>query len=101
MHVANLGNGLRRNPDRLKPVFAGMPLRVSGDSVVVEQYAAPAIYHFCMRFVRMYKSPRLNEVPVIMLDADVLVRKESVALVRLVFNFDEDSDNEHARASVP
>jgi hypothetical protein len=81
LHVANPGNGLRRILDRLKLALGGMPLRVSGESVVVEQYAAPAIYHSCMRFVRMYQLLRMNEAPVIMLDADVLVRKNPVTLV--------------------
>lgn len=81
LHVANPGNGLRRILHHLRSTLGDMPLVVSSESVVVEQYAAPAIYHSCIRFVRMYQLLRVNAAPVIMLDADVLIRKNPVELV--------------------
>jgi len=81
LHVANPGNGLRRILDRLRTTLGEMPLVVSGESVVVEQYAVPAVYHSCIRFVRMYQLLRVNDAPVVMLDADVLVRRDPVRLV--------------------
>lgn len=81
LHVANPGNGLRRILRRLQETLGDMPLVISGESVLVEQYAAPSIYHSCMRFVRMYQLLCANNAPVIMLDADVLVRRDPVRLV--------------------
>lgn len=81
LHVANPGRGLRTILARLRNTLGGMPLQVSTETVMVEQYALPSVYHSCMRFVRMYQLLTMSESPVVMLDADVLVRRNPVPLV--------------------
>jgi hypothetical protein len=81
LHVANPGRGLRAILARLRNTLGDMPLVVSTETVMVEQYAPPMIYHSCMRFVRMYQLLALSDSPVVMLDADVLVRRNPVPLV--------------------
>lgn len=81
LHVANPGRGLQQILARLQSTLGRMPLQVSSESVLVEQYAAPPIYHSCMRFVRMYQLLTVSDSPVVMLDADVLVRRNPVPLV--------------------
>lgn len=81
LHVANPGRGLRSILARLQDSLGNIPLHVSTETVLVEQYAAPAIYHSCMRFVRMYQLLTVSDSPVVMLDADALVRRDPVPLI--------------------
>lgn len=81
LHVANPGPGLGVILSRLREAMGTVPLHVSTETVPVEQYAAPSIYHSCIRFVRMYQLCMASDSPVIMLDADTLVRRNPVPLV--------------------
>jgi hypothetical protein len=76
LHVANPGRGLAGLIDRLRSRLNDLPLIVSTESVFVEQFAPPSIYHSCMRFVRFWQVFTANTLPMVMIDADSLARRD-------------------------
>ncbi|HEX5270037.1 MAG TPA: tetratricopeptide repeat protein [Gemmataceae bacterium] len=74
LHVVNPGGGLREAVERLREAVAPLPVFLSTESVFVEQYAAPPVYYSCVRFARLYQLLCVSPDPVVMLDADCLVR---------------------------
>lgn len=80
LHVANPGRGLAGLIERLRSCLDDVPLIVSTESVFVEQFAPPSIYHSCMRFVRFWQTFTANAVPMVMLDADSLARRDPESL---------------------
>ena len=81
LHVANPGRGLAAVLRSIRAALKDIALVVSTESVFVEQIATPSVYHSCVRFCRFYQVMRENRVHGIMLDADMLVRKDLGALV--------------------
>lgn len=80
LHIANPGRGAVDLIERLRARLKDTPLIVSTESVFVEQYAAPSVYHSCMRFVRLWQAFRANNMPMVMVDADVLARRDPSVL---------------------
>jgi len=80
LHVANPGRGLAAMLERLRAQLDDVPMVISTESVLVEQYAAPAIYHSCVRLARFWQTFTVNQLPMAMLDADMLARRDPTLL---------------------
>jgi FkbM family methyltransferase len=75
LHVANPGRGLSGILEAVRHQVAPLPVFVSVESGMPHTYTAPTVYHSCVRFCRMNQLLRRNKAPVIMIDADSLVRR--------------------------
>ena len=81
LHVANPGRHLQSLLQRLSVVVSGIPLVVSTETVPAKQFASPGVYFSCMRFVRFHQLLECNKQPVILLDVDLLARKNPLELL--------------------
>ncbi len=84
LHIANPGRSLDRELEKLRGCLGDIPLVVSTESVFVEQFAAPPIYHSCVRFVRLWQIFMANRLPMVALDADCLARRDPAVLLEQV-----------------
>jgi hypothetical protein len=80
LHVANPSEKLRAILQHLEPHLEGMPLVVSAETVPATLPVSPGIYHSCIRFVRFLQVLECNQQPAMLLDVDLLGRKNPLQL---------------------
>ena len=82
LHVANPGEKLQAILQHLEPCLEGMPLVVSTETVPATLSVSPGVYHSCMRFVRFLQVLECNRHPAILLDVDLLARRDPLQLFK-------------------
>lgn len=81
LHVVNPGHTFPCLLNKLSEAVGNVPLMVSTESVETGNFATPSVYFSCMRFVRLLQLLEYSGKPTILLDVDLLARRNPLALL--------------------
>jgi hypothetical protein len=80
LHVVNPGHNFQLLVGQLTAVLRNVPLAVSTETAETDCFATPSVYYSCMRYVRLLQLLEHAGRPTILLDVDLLARRNPLVL---------------------